>query len=132
MGRGVAVGHLGHGVGVNVGRGVAVGSGVGESVEVCVGVGSGVKMGLGSGVLVEVEVEVEVGSGVAVATALAVEVGCTGIIVENSIATGTCFVDTTVATSLVVDGVSEQAIRKVIKVVIRTREINFLERIAKY
>ena len=75
--------------------------------------------------------EVEVGSAVGVAVGSAVEVGCTGIIVGSSIATGTGFVGTTVATSLVFDVVSEQAIIKVIKVVIRIREINFLECIAK-
>ena len=75
--------------------------------------------------------EVEVGSAVAVAIGSAVVVGCTGIIVGSSIATGTGFVGTTVATSLVFDVVSEQAVIKVIKVVVRIREINFLERIAK-
>ena len=75
--------------------------------------------------------EVEVGSAVGVAVGSAVEVGCTGIIVGSSIATGTRFVGTTVATSLVFDVVSEQAVIKVIKVVVRIREINFLERIAK-
>ena len=75
--------------------------------------------------------EVEVGSAVAVAVGSAVEVGCTGIIVGSSIATGTGFVGTTVATSLVFDVVSEQAVIKVIKVVVRIREINFLERIVK-
>ena len=75
--------------------------------------------------------EVEVGSAVAVAVGSAVEVGCTGIIVGSSIATGTGFVGTTVATSLVFDVVSEQAVIKVIKAVMRIREINFLERIAR-
>jgi len=76
-------------------------------------------------------VEVEVGSAVAVAIGSAVVVGCTGIIVGSSIATGTGFVGTTVATSLVFDVVSEQAVIKVIKVVMRIREIIFLESIAK-
>jgi hypothetical protein len=75
-------------------------------------------------------VEVEVGSAVAVAVGSAVEVGCTGIIVGSSIATGTGFVGTTVATPLVFDAVSEQAVIKVIKVIIRIGEINFLKRIA--
>ena len=75
--------------------------------------------------------EVEVGSAVGVAVGSAVEVGCTGIIVGSSIATGTRFVGTTVATSLVFDVVSEQAVIKEIKVVIRIREITFLERIAE-
>ena len=39
--------------------------------------------------------KVEVSSGVTVAIGLAAEVGCTGIIGGSSIATGTCFVDTT-------------------------------------
>tara|TARA_B100001142_G_C14229647_1_gene614862 strand:+ start:141 stop:356 length:216 start_codon:yes stop_codon:yes gene_type:complete len=69
--------------------------------------------------------EVEVGSNVAVG------VGCTGIIVGSSIATVSGVVGTIVATSLVFDIVSEQAVTKVIKVVMKIRGINFLQHIAQ-
>ena len=69
--------------------------------------------------------EVEVGSNVAVG------VGCTRIIVGSSIATVAGVVGTIVATSVVFDIVSEQAVTKVIKVVMKIRGINFLQHIAQ-
>ena len=104
---------------------VAVGATVGAAVAVGATVGAAVAVGA------TVRVAVAVGSAVAVAVGSAVEVGCTGIIVGSSMTIGTGFVGTTAATSLVFDVVSEQAVIKVIKVVMRIREINFLERMAK-
>ena len=69
--------------------------------------------------------EVEVDSNVAVG------VGCTGIIVGSSILTVAGFVGTIVATSLVFDIVSEQAVTKVIKIVMKISGINFLQHIAQ-
>ncbi len=68
--------------------------------------------------------EVEIGSNVAVG------VGCTGIIVGSSIATVAGVVGTIVATLLVFDIVSEQAVTTVIKVVMKISGINFLQHIA--
>ena len=69
--------------------------------------------------------EVEVGSNVAVG------VSCTGIIVGSSIATVAGVVGTIVATLLVFDIVSEQAVTTVIKVVMKISGINFLQHIVK-
>ena len=69
--------------------------------------------------------EVEVDSNVAVG------VCCIGIIVGRFISTVASFVGTIGPTSLEFDIVSEQAVTKVIKIVMKISGINFLQHIAQ-